>query len=96
MFSGGNGMSRPSFRNITAADVFFIDSIVDFFEADGATGRRRKRTAKRKVPRPCRYDRSAVMRSAWAYRKGEGLSMSNALKLAWADARKAASSRAVA
>ncbi|MDR1286535.1 MAG: hypothetical protein LBK08_02905 [Treponema sp.] len=38
---------------------------------------------------PCRYDRAAIMRSAWQYRKGEGLTMSAALKRTRADARRA-------
>ena len=33
------------------------------------------------------HDRAAIMRAAWKYRKEEGLSMSEAMKRAWADDR---------
>ncbi|MDR3174682.1 MAG: hypothetical protein LBU19_10560 [Treponema sp.] len=62
-----------------------FDCLMEDWEADG-TLVRWERGAER---RPCRYDRAAVMRSAWRYRKGEGLTMSAALKRAWADARRA-------
>ena len=81
-------MSRPSFWSITTADVALINGIIDELYGGGTIYRRRRDKAEGKVPRPG-YDRSAVMRSGWAYRKGEGLSMSAALRRAWADARRA-------
>ena len=63
-----------------------LDDFVDELYENGTIDRWRREKAE---PKPCRYDRAAVMRTAWAYRKGEGLSMSEALKLAWADARRA-------
>ena len=67
-----------------------LDDFIEDLRADGTVGRWEQGRAGRKAGRvPCRYDRAAVMRSAWAYRKGEGLAMSEALKRAWADARRA-------
>jgi hypothetical protein len=66
-----------------------LDDFVEDLYADGTVDRwkREKEGRKRPEPRP-RYDRAAVMRSAWKYRKTEGFTMSAALKLAWADARR--------
>jgi len=61
-------------------DELYKNGTVDRWKGEKATGK----------AGPCRYDRAAVMRSAWAYRKGDGLSMSAALKRAWADTRRAA------
>ena len=66
-----------------------LEDFVDELYEDGTVGRWKREKAERKPEKlPCRFDRGTIMRSAWAYRKGEGLSMSAALKLAWADARR--------
>ena len=75
---------KPSYRS-------FYDLLDDFIEElyeDGSVDRWKREAEERKAskkPRPCQYDRGAIMRSAWQYRKEEGCSMSAALKLAWAE-----------
>jgi hypothetical protein len=67
-----------------------LDDLIGHWEADGTLARWEREKAERKAGRrPCRYDRAAIMRSAWQYRKTEGLTMSEALKQAWADAHRA-------
>jgi len=69
-----------------------FDDLIGDWEADGTLARWEREKAEREAGRrrkPRRYDKAAVMRSAWQYRKGEGLTMSQALKRAWADARRA-------
>jgi hypothetical protein len=66
-----------------------LDNFVEDLYADGTVDRWKREKAERKAgKRPCRYNRAAVMRSVWTYRKKEGLTMSAALKRAWADARR--------
>ena len=69
-----------------------FDNFIEELYEDGTIDRWKREEAERKAkrkPSPTMYDRAAIMRSAWAYRKYDGLSMSDALKLAWADARRA-------
>ncbi|MDR2701099.1 MAG: hypothetical protein LBB72_01550 [Spirochaetaceae bacterium] len=65
-----------------------LEDLIGYWETDGTLARWEREKAGRQR-KPCRYDRAAVMRSAWAYRRAEGLTMSEALKRAWADARRA-------
>jgi hypothetical protein len=70
-------------------DYALLDDFIEELYANGTVDRWKREKAEREAGRrPCRYDRGAVMRSAWQYRKGEGLTMSAALKRAWADARR--------
>jgi Ni/Co efflux regulator RcnB len=67
----------------------FWEAMAQGLNESGTVDRWNREKAERKAGRrPCRYDRSAIMRRAWKYRKGEGLTMSAALKRAWADARR--------
>jgi hypothetical protein len=67
----------------------FVEAIARGLNESGTVERYNREKAERKAgKRPCRYDRSAIMRTAWQYRKGEGLTMSAALKRAWADAKR--------
>jgi hypothetical protein len=74
---------------MSAYDMALLQNFVDELYEDGTIDRWKREKAEGQGRGPSRYDRGAVMRSAWAYRKGEGLSMSAALKRAWADARRA-------
>jgi hypothetical protein len=66
-----------------------IESFVNELWENGTAGRWNREKAGRKPgPGLRRYDRSAVMRSAWEYRKRDGHTMSVALQLAWSDARR--------
>jgi hypothetical protein len=67
-----------------------LDDFIGELYEDGTVSRWEAEKAEGQGRGSCQYDRAAVMRSAWAYRKGEGLSMSAALKRAWADARRSA------
>jgi hypothetical protein len=71
--------------------ISFLDAFCQGLDESGTAARWKREKAERKAgkkPRSCRYDRSAIMRTAWKYRKEEGLTMSAALKRAWADARR--------
>ena len=75
---------------MNAYDMALLEGFVEELYENGTVDRWKREKAAGKGRGPCRYDRAAVMRSAWQYRKGEGLAMSAALKRSWADARRAA------
>jgi hypothetical protein len=80
-------------RELMNGGSSFLDAFCQGLDESGTAARWEREKAEReagKKPRACRYDRSAVMRAAWTYRKGEGFTMSAALKRAWADARRSA------
>ncbi|MDR0475420.1 MAG: hypothetical protein LBH43_17325 [Treponema sp.] len=67
----------------------YINSFIEELYENGSIDRWKREKAEREAGRKRKYDRAAIMRSAWAYRKGEGLTMSAALQRAWADAKRA-------
>ena len=76
---------------MNACDMALLEDFIDELYENGTVDRWKREKAEWKAGQnPCWYDRAAVMRAAWAYRKGEGLTMSAALKRAWADARRIA------
>jgi hypothetical protein len=78
-------------RELMGGGFSFLDAMARGLNESGTIDRWNREKAERKggkKPCACRYDRAAVMRTAWIYRKGEGLTMSAALKRAWADARR--------
>jgi hypothetical protein len=84
-FAGNAAVAAP-------ADFFgLLDDFVEGIYQDGTAARwkaeKEARKQRSKPRRGCRYDRSAIMREAWQYRKGWGLTMSEGLKRAWANAR---------
>jgi hypothetical protein len=75
-----------------APDFFsLLDNFIEETYADGTAARwkaeKEARQQRKKPLRGYRYDRSAIMKAAWGYRKGRGLSMSESLKRAWAEAK---------
>jgi hypothetical protein len=87
--------SYTPIQSYSLADLLNIslepfEKLVEEFYEDGSIDRWKREKEERKAKQwrgSCRYDRAAIMRSAWAYRKGEGFTMSAALKRAWAEAR---------
>jgi hypothetical protein len=76
-------------QELMGGGISFWDAVARGLDESGTTERWKREKAERKAGRrPCRYDRSAIMKAAWKYRKGENLTMSAALKRAWADARR--------
>ncbi|GHT52859.1 hypothetical protein FACS1894106_2480 [Spirochaetia bacterium] len=74
------------------APEFFslLDDFCEQLDRDGTSARwKAEKEARKQKRRGCRYDRGAIMRAAWQYRKGWGMSMSEALKRAWAGAKEA-------
>jgi hypothetical protein len=84
-------MAMDTALELMGGGIPFWDAVFQGLDESGTTERWKREKADRKTCcRPCRYDRAAIMRTAWKYRKGEGLTMSAALKRAWADARRSA------
>jgi hypothetical protein len=84
-------MAMDTAEELMNGGISFLDAFCRGLDESGTAARWKREKAEWKAgkkPRPCRYDRAAVMRTAWQYRKGECLAMSAALKRAWADARR--------
>jgi hypothetical protein len=84
-------MAMDMAQELMNGGISFLDAFCRGLDESGTAARWKREKAERKAgkkPRASRYDLSAIMRTAWTYRKGEGLTMSAALKRAWADARR--------